>query len=303
MEKMRVSDGLWTPDFTGIRQKFIGEFLGNVRPQMGPGSALDVGCGVGNFSKFLSDLGFRVIGVDGREENVKEAQRRYPEITYRTADVEDLPAKEMGTFDLVLCFGLLYLLENPFRAIRNLHSLTGKALLIETMCIPNSGATMELLDEGHCEEQGLNFVAVYPSESSFIKMLYRAGFPFVYRFDRLPKHKLYTKTLWRKRLRTMLVASKVALTAPNLALVWEQLRSVPGPSDPWATPLSRLRHFSMTRLFNLRVSAARLVKRWRRKANPAPSGGVENGTGTNAVEPLKQRMSQIEETDENRLHL
>ncbi|MGB8440354.1 MAG: class I SAM-dependent methyltransferase, partial [Candidatus Acidiferrales bacterium] len=108
MEKMRVLAKQSTRDFTGIRQRFVVEFLENVQPQMGPGSAIDVGCGVGNSSKFLSDLGFRVIAVDGREENVKEAKRRYPEIAFRTANVEDLPVAEMSTFDLVLCFGLLY---------------------------------------------------------------------------------------------------------------------------------------------------------------------------------------------------
>ena len=299
MEKTWLFDRKWTRDFTGIRQKFIAEFLGSVQPQMALGSALDVGCGVGDFSKFLSDLGFCVIAVDGREENVTEAKRRYPEITYRVANVEDLPVAEMGTFDLVLCLGLLYHLENPFRAIRNLHSLTGRILFIETMCVPNSETTMELLDEGHGEDQGLNYVAFYPSESSFIKMLYRAGFPFVYRFEQLPAHELYTKTLWRKRLRTMLVTSKVALTAPNLALVMDQMRPVPGPSDPWTTPLSRLRDFSAASLFKLRVSAARVMKPWRRRVNGARSGRSRHETVTNSVTPLKQRMSQIKETDEN----
>jgi SAM-dependent methyltransferase len=276
MGKMRVSDKQSIQDFTGIRQKFVVEFLENVQPQMGPGSAIDVGCGVGNSARFLSDMGFRVVAVDEREENVKEAKRRYPEITFHTANVEDLPVAEMSTFDLVLCFGILYQLENPFRVIRNLHSLAGKILLIETMCVPNSETTMELLDEGYCEEQGLTYAAFYPSESSLIKMLYRAGFPFVYRFERLPAHKLYTSTLWRKRLRTMLVASKVALTAPNLALARDQMRFVPGPSDPWSTPLSRVRSFSAANLFKLRVLAARLVNLRRKEVNPAASGNVDS---------------------------
>jgi SAM-dependent methyltransferase len=275
MKKMRVLEKQSTRDFAGIRQKFVVEFLENVQPRMGPGSAIDVGCGVGNSSKFLSDMGFRVIAVDEREENVKEAKRRYPEIAFRTANVEDLPVAEMSTFDLVLCFGLLYQLENPFRVIRNLHSLTGNILLIETMCVPSSETTMELLDEGYCEEQGLSYAAFYPSESSLIKMLYRAGFPFVYRFERLPVHKVYTRTLWRKRLRTMLVASKVALTAPNLALERDQMRFVPGPSDPWSTPLSRLRNFSAASLFKLRVLAARFVNLWRRDVSAAPSRDVD----------------------------
>jgi SAM-dependent methyltransferase len=274
VEKKWLFDRKWTRDFTRVRQRFVAEFLGNVHPQINSGSALDVGSGVGDFSKFLSDLGFRVEAVDGRVENVAESKRRYPEITHHTANVEDLPAAEMGTFDLVLCFGLLYHVENPFRAIRNLYSVTGKILLIETMRIPGSETAMQLLDEGQAEDQGLNYVAFYPSESCLIKMLYRAGFPFVYGFERLPADELYTASLWRKRLRTMLVASKVSLTAPNLVLAKDQPRPVPGPSDPWSTPLSRLRDFSAASLFHLRLFAARFVKPWRRKTSPARSGDV-----------------------------
>jgi hypothetical protein len=40
--------------------------------------------------------------------------------------VEDLSLRDIGTVDLVLSVGLLYHLENPFRAIRNFHALTGK---------------------------------------------------------------------------------------------------------------------------------------------------------------------------------
>ncbi len=267
MEKKSLFDRQWTRDFTTVRQSFVREFLANVQPQVGPGSALDVGCGVGDFSKFLSDLGFRVSAVDGREENVIEAKSRYREITYRAADVEDLPLAEMGTFDLVLCFGLLYHLENPFRAIRNLHSLTGRILLIETMRIPSSETTMELLDEGHAEDQSLNYVAFYPSEAALIKMLYRAGFSHVYRFVSLPVDELYAETIWRKRLRTLLAASRIPLTAVNLAPAEEPLRQVVGDNDPWTTKLSRFRDSWRKRLFKLRVLASKLLKPSRKEMN------------------------------------
>jgi SAM-dependent methyltransferase len=262
VEKDWLFDRQWTRDFTALRQKFVAEFLGNVQPRIATGSALDVGCGVGDFSKFLLELGFRVTAVDGREENVREAKNRYPEISCRTVDVEDLPIAEMGTFDLVLCFGLLYHLENPFRAIRNLHSLTTELLLIETMCTPTSETTMELLDEGHAEDQALNYVAFYPSEACLVKMLYRSGFPFVYRFIRLPADQLYTASIWRKKLRTFLVASKTALQAPNLAHAQDLYRPVPGPRDPWTTKLSRIRHISerlLTRLAKRPSSETRPV--------------------------------------------
>jgi SAM-dependent methyltransferase len=228
-------------DYVKMRLAFVATFVETVRKQLELASALDVGCGVGYFSKFLSDMNFRVVAVDGREENVVQAKKRYPKITFLRRNVEDPALLEMGKFELVLSVGLLYHLENPFRAIRNLHSMTDKLLLIETMCVPSLQPTMDLLDEAPAENQGLNYVAFYPSESCLIKMLYRAGFPFVYRFKRLPKCKPFASTFWRKKSRTFLAASNIALTAPNLVLAEEPCRPVPSASDdPWSTFISRL---------------------------------------------------------------
>jgi SAM-dependent methyltransferase len=261
-------------DYTGVRQSFVREFLETVRQQTELASALDLGCGVGDFSKFLSDMGLSVAAVDGREENAIEARRRYPEIKFITGNAEDLPVHTMGTFDLVLCVGLLYHLENPFRAIRNFHSLTEKVLLIETMYVPGSEPTMSLLDEGVCEDQGLNYVAFYPSESCVVKMLHRAGFPFVYRFQQLPADPLFTATIWRKRVRTLLAASKIALKAPNLVSAPEPMR----PSaalDPWITRWSRYRDLCRAKLFPLRVLAARLLTPLRRRRASVQPDDVE----------------------------
>jgi SAM-dependent methyltransferase len=260
MEKKWLFDREWTRDFTGVRQEFIAEFLGTVRRQIELNTALDIGCGMGDSSKFLSDMGIRVVAVDGREENAREAQRRYPEIIFLTRNVEDLTAEEVGTFDFVQCVGILYHLENPFRAIRNIYSLTNKAILIETMCVPNLQPAMDLLDEGVGEDQGLNYVAFYPSELCLVKMLYRAGFSFVCRFKRLQVDELFGATLRRKRQRTFLAASKIALPAHYLVLVEEPFRYVEGHSDPWITRLSRMKGYGNARLFRLRVSTRRAGK-------------------------------------------
>lgn len=229
-------------ELTRARQDFIQSFLAEIRTQAALQGALDVGCGVGYLSKFLNNLGFEVVAIDGREENTIEARKRYPGITFLTADAERL-TDEVEPHDLVLCAGLLYHLENPFRVIRNLHALTRKVLIVEGMCTPGPEATMELLDEGSLTDQGLNFVAFYPTEACLVKMLYRSGFPFVYLFQRLPEHSLYRQSVGRKRERTMMVASKLPLSAPNLTLAREPMRPVTGLSDPWTTSLMRTRYF------------------------------------------------------------
>ncbi len=243
MEKKWQFDSDLTRGFTEARQAFIGQLLGSLRQQTDMLSALDVGCGVGYFSKFLLEAGFRVVALDGREENVREGKRRYPEVDFVVGNAEDMPLSQLGTFDFVLCVGLLYHLENPFRAIRNLHSLTSKVLLVESMCAPGDDPSMKLVDESHAEDQGLNCVAFYPTESCLSKMLYRAGFPFVYSFETLPDHPLFHASLWRRRERTMLMASKDRLraaalrAAPNVHGSWEILST---PRERLRTRLDRL---------------------------------------------------------------
>lgn len=237
MQRQMPFDKPEAVQFTNARQKFVGQFLTEMRGGTELRTAADIGCGVGHFSKFLSDLNLRVVAVDGRPENTAEAKQRFPEITFITANAESLPTAEMGAFDLVLCFGLLYHLENPFRAIRSLRALTGKLLLIESMCAPGDEPSMELLDEYEADDQGLDYVAFYPTESCLVKMLYRAGFPRVYGFARLPNHEFYEATASHRRRRTMLVASKEELKVARLKLLAEPKR----PWDIWQTRLASWR--------------------------------------------------------------
>jgi len=213
---------------------FITPLLHELRRTAGIDSALDVGCGLGDFSGFLSRLGIaRVVGIDGRSENLAEARNRYQDVDFKLGDVEELPVEQLGSFDLVLCFGVLYHLENPLRAIRNLYALTQKILLVESMCVPGDKPKLELLDEYEAQNQGLNHLGLYPSEPCLVKMLSRAGFSFVYQFLRLPDNPLYTETRERKRVRTMMVASRIELSGSNLRLVRDQKRMSTECADPW----------------------------------------------------------------------
>jgi SAM-dependent methyltransferase len=235
-----VFDHEFAQDYTKARQTVISEFLAAVRHPLQLTSALDVGCGVGYFSKFLSDLGFHVVAVDGRTENANEAQKRYPKIKFLTRDAEDPALPEIGIFDFVLCVGLLYHLENPFRTIRSLHSVTGKVLVIEAMCAPGKQPSLHLVDEVHGEDQGLNYVAFYPTETCIVKMLYRAGFPCVYGFENPPAHPLFHASLWRRKERTILVASQEPLSVKATGL-----KLLPDTKGSWEilwTPRERLRN-------------------------------------------------------------
>jgi SAM-dependent methyltransferase len=237
------------PNYRALDQAkivLLREAVGAWKTQLGLKTAWDVGCGLGQYSALLSELDFQTRALDGRADNVEEAARRVPGLNVGVADVENPALGELGASDLVFCLGLLYHLENPFRAICNLAQLTGKLMVIESMCTWDELPVLYLREEGPTEDQGLRHIAFYPSESCLIKMLYRAGFSHVYRFTRLPDYVDFRASMDQTKRRTMLVASRMEFSSPFLAPVAEP----PAQYDPWRTawanttqPVRRVAHF------------------------------------------------------------
>ncbi len=110
--------------------------------------AVDVGCHEGYYSLALRGMGVpEVLGLDYRDDNLRRArfvaaQLGVSGLRYLQADAEELNPASLGEFPLVLCFGLLYHLENPMRVLRRLHALTGELLVLETQVVDEvDGAT------------------------------------------------------------------------------------------------------------------------------------------------------------------
>lgn len=212
------------------RGALIRTLVPRLRDTVGLTTALDAGCGPGFFAQILRESKLTVVGFDGRAGNTEEARRRYPDILFETRDVEDSSVLQMGVFDLLICFGLLYHLESPLRAIRHLRSLTGKILLLESMCLPSKDPCVLLREEPNSDDQSLTDLAFYPSEEAIIKMLYRAGFSWVYRVEPLPEHDDFWDTPEHTRRRTVLLAAFQPVKLAGLV----PLSEVSASGDPWA---------------------------------------------------------------------
>jgi tRNA (mo5U34)-methyltransferase len=98
---------------------------------------LDIGCAEGFFSFEAERRGAReVIGIDSfpdsvRRFNILKAARQ-SNATAFLMNVYDLEPKRLGTFDLVLFYGVFYHLKHPQYALERIRSVCGGTLLFQT---------------------------------------------------------------------------------------------------------------------------------------------------------------------------
>ncbi|MFD3592723.1 class I SAM-dependent methyltransferase [Nocardia sp. NPDC058640] len=90
----------------------------------GPMKVLDIACGPGNFTKYLSEYltrGGFVTGIDYSAPMLAKAatDNASPRVGYVRGDARTLPFAD-GSFDAVCCFGALYLIPDPLVAAREM---------------------------------------------------------------------------------------------------------------------------------------------------------------------------------------
>ena len=95
-------------------------------------TVLEVGAGIGDHTTFFLDRECQVVTTEGRPENVEILRSRYPDLSVMLLDLDNPPSTELGKFDIVYCYGLLYHLKNPREAISFMASCCNQLLLLET---------------------------------------------------------------------------------------------------------------------------------------------------------------------------
>jgi SAM-dependent methyltransferase len=112
-----------------------------------PLRVLDLGCLEGGLSFEMAREGWEVLGVEAREENFRKSEliRRYyalPNLRFLHRDVRTLSRAADGEFDVILCCGLLYHLDDPFSHLDLLGELLAPSglLFLDTHVAPDAEA-------------------------------------------------------------------------------------------------------------------------------------------------------------------
>lgn len=201
----RTTDTYLAPDVALIHQTRLQMLQAAVAAHFGQPlpaglAAVDLACHEGWFSQHVAALGFeRVLGLDARAEHVADARlvaaaSGAGSVHFEQCDVHAVDAAERGQFDLVLCLGLIYHLENPVGALRVARALTRGLCLIETQVAPGLGgwidyghhsfvkpvvgsfAIVDETDETHGPETSTTGICLVPSLDALLWILRKVGF-------------------------------------------------------------------------------------------------------------------------------
>jgi len=139
--RMEIAPGVVTPGWdepaTGKLPYFgLPERMDGLR-------VLDIGCAEGFFSFEAERRGAKeVVAIDPwagsiRRFNICKAALNSRVVAFLT-NVYDLDPKRFGTFDLVMCFGVLYHLRHPLLALERIFSVCSDTLLLQSTITEDS---------------------------------------------------------------------------------------------------------------------------------------------------------------------
>lgn len=102
-------------------RKRLNEWLDKFLPERGNGkSMLDVGCGTGYHMERYRLRGFKLTGVDGSEDMLRQARVLNPEIEFHQSDVDRITLPD-STYDYELCIEVLRYLPDIAPCVREIH--------------------------------------------------------------------------------------------------------------------------------------------------------------------------------------
>jgi SAM-dependent methyltransferase len=94
--------------------------------------ALDVGCGTGHFTQWLTASGLRTLGLDRSLAMLAELRRGFPRIPTVHGDAHQLPVRSAAV-DVALFVTTLEFLEDPLTALREAARVARRGVVVVTL--------------------------------------------------------------------------------------------------------------------------------------------------------------------------
>lgn len=182
-------------------------------------SVLEVGSGIGLLTEFFEERGCSVLSTDARKENVAENKRLHPNRRVARLNLEQAADVEAaGRFDIVFCYGTLYHLAAPERALEAL-SHVADLLLLETCVTPRDEEATYQEPEPLTVNQAYSGTGSRPTRAwvlSRIRKFWSNGYISVTQPAHADFPLDWTVTSTTRNVRAIFVGSREALSNPLL---------------------------------------------------------------------------------------
>lgn len=101
--------------------------------------AVDLGCLEAGFAVELARMGIDTLGIEAREDNIEKCEYvkshlNLPNLNFAKDDVRNLA--KYGKFDITICYGLLYHLNDPVKFLKTVSECTTRVLFLNTHFAP-----------------------------------------------------------------------------------------------------------------------------------------------------------------------
>lgn len=181
----------------------------------------EVSAGIGDHTSFFLDRGCDVTCSEVRPELIEILRHRYPKVQVFDLDLDN-PSNDFPTgFDIVYCYGVLYHLKAPERALQYIASRSRGLLLLETCVSLGSELSVNPVPELPDQvSQAFSGIGCRPPRRWVLHELQNL-FPFVYLPRTQPNHEQFpidweTAKTSDNLTRSIFVASRYELQSPAL---------------------------------------------------------------------------------------
>ena len=106
----------------------------NLIKKLKPQKVMELGCGLGHYTKRISDLGVETLGIDVSESAIKRAKLQYPNLNFAVGDILDLELYRKFRPDLIVMAEITwYVLEQLDAFLQFLRTELSETYLIHLL--------------------------------------------------------------------------------------------------------------------------------------------------------------------------